>query len=131
MRWVSFTVGAVLVAASLLSFPAPPSALGMGVIALGLMLLLDWSMQSCIVFVSLGGLELRSEEIETDFYLPERAKWRYLLALVLAVTLAAIIGFSASEIVHLTALVGGFVIFGLFGFAGILKSRQRVSRARQ
>jgi len=103
----------------------------MGVIALGLMLLLDWSMQSCIVFVSLGGLELRSEEIETDFYLPERAKWRYLLALVLAVTLAAIIGFSASEIVHLTALVGGFVIFGLFGFAGILKSRQRVSRARQ
>ena len=100
MKWVSFAVGAVMVAAVFVFFPAPPPAVGIGVMSLGLMLLLDWSLDNCIGFASWGGLELRSEEIEADFYSFERARWRYLLAITTSVALAGVFGLSDPTLVR-------------------------------
>ena len=72
------------------------------------------------------GMETRSDEIEADFYDAERAKWRYLLAIAIAGANAGAFAFTRSEMFQATVLIGGFAIFGAFGFVGLLRSRQRV-----
>ncbi len=128
MRWLSFTVSVVLLAIGFVAFPAPPSPLGLGVFMLGVLLLLDWSWDSSIGYAAWGGLETRSKEITTDFYRLDNAKWRYLLAIVIAGFNGAVAATSASEVVQAVVLIGSVALFALFGLIDILRSRKRVSK---
>ena len=74
------------------------------------------------------GMETRKDEIVADFYNFGNAKWRYILAALISAALAASFVFSASEEIQAAFLVGGFALFGVAGFAGILRSRRRVQR---
>jgi hypothetical protein len=127
MRWLSFAVSVVLLAVGFVAFPAPPSPLGLGVFMLGVLLLLDWSWESSIGYAAWGGLETRSKDIKTDFYRIDHAKWRYLLASVIAGVNGAIAATSASEVMQAVVLIGSAALFALYGLFDILRCRKRVS----
>ena len=130
MRWTSFAASVVLLTIAFVAFPTPPPPLGLAVLILGSLLLLDCSWDSSIGFASWGGLETRSEEITTEFYRMERARWRYLLAVVMAAVTATVAAKNASEEVQMAVLIGSIALFALYGLTDILRCRKRVSQGR-
>jgi hypothetical protein len=101
----------------------------MGLFSLGVLILIDWSWERSLGYAA-WGMETRTHEIVADFYDFENAKWRYILASLVAGALAASFAFTASEEIQAAFLVGGCALFGVASFAGILRSRRRVLRAK-
>ncbi|WP_394269183.1 hypothetical protein [Qipengyuania sp.] len=114
-------------AIAMLAFSSPSSPPAVGLFSLGALLLMDWSWEQYMGHAA-WGMETRKDEIVADFYDFENAKWRYILATAVSGALAASFAFTSSEEVQAAFLVGGFGLFGVAGFAGILGSRRRILR---
>lgn len=129
MRWLSFAVSVLLLAIGLVVFPAPPSPLGLAIFMLGLLLFLDCSWGSSIGYVAWGGLETRSKEIATDFYRLNNAKWRYLLASMIAGVNGAVAAAGTAEEVQVFVAFGSIALFVLYQLFDMYRCRKRVSEA--
>lgn len=127
-RWLSFAASVALLAIGFAAFPAPASPLGLAVFMLGILLLLDWSWESSIGYAAWGGLETRSDEITADFYRIENAKWRYLMAFVIAGTNATVAAKSDSEELQPVVLMGSVTLFSLYGLIEVFRCRKRASK---
>ena len=127
MRWGLLAISCSLIAIAMLAFPSPSSPFAMGLFSLGALLLMDWSLEQPIGHAA-WGMETQKDEIVADFYNFENAKWRYILAVLISGVLAASFAFPASEEIQAAFLIGGFSLFGVAGFSGILRSRHRVKR---
>ena len=91
---------------------------------LGLLLMTDSAWAMGAVTLS-AGLESHKDEIEADFYDIEHAKWRYLLAIVIAGANGGALSFSDSNEFQTWVSVGGFSLFAAFGLASVFRARQR------
>lgn len=128
MRWLSLGVSVVLLATGIIAFPAPPSPLGVAVFGLGILLLLDWSWESSIGYAVWGGSEGRADEITADFYSLDNAKWRYLLAIVVAGMNGTVAATSASEATQIAVLIGSLTLFVGYGLVDIFRCRKRLTK---